>query len=101
MPLLRPHTRTRLVELLDRPLGFYITGILVVWLATAAAQEPPYFAVAWPRWLVWILTAASILGAISAGIVGIWLLRSGFWLFCRQLHRLRTRGRPSDLRSGG
>jgi uncharacterized membrane protein YeaQ/YmgE (transglycosylase-associated protein family) len=30
MPLLRPHTRTRLVELLDRPLGFYLTVALGV-----------------------------------------------------------------------
>lgn len=90
---LSPHARERLIHHLDRPLGFYVTvmlvGLCTVFATDAHRQNPDPDK--WPTWIVGILTACSIVLAICAGIIVVWLLRTAFWLCCRSLRRLRSR----------
>ena len=98
MPL-SPRTRERLVYHLDRPLGFYLTLLIAGLIAASAygAHSGNTRPDKWPTWLVTCLVFVGVIAAVCVGIIVIWLIRSAFWLLFRQVHRLRTRRRPTDL----
>jgi hypothetical protein len=90
---LSPHARERLIHHLDRPLGFYCT-LLIAGIASAMAFDASRENThpdRWPAWSVAAITFVSTLALVCAGIIVVWLIRTAFWLFCRQLYRLRSR----------